>query len=443
MGLCLSFTYLWGDTAVDVSEANKTSKADFMVPIIMMLLEKDEKRGVEKIIAYAKNPANPEPTLDDYKEAKIRCVDTLNIDRMNQAVVEAGDEIDSRISIQKVSNRINRMKEIILDNDAFDPDWVIMLATALGMEQNCEINIAGVLLTGRDINRKQGMAYSSILYYYGREDIGIGLNVKQTMRTYALDATMPNPKHIDYRGSFRNIDEFPSYRCLDYSICFGLNEANNMVCEILKNADGNVTWVIGGHLHNVANFLAETQLCNGMQLLSDKVDKVVLANGWKSRTSGEPEMNFSEGTSKPNSASDASKYFFANRPVNVPVVIASIPGVDISDQRVGDIYREDRFQNSPMAFILSVERYGVYGDHLLSDTEALLYGTRGDFTPDGIKYTQEIPSCFHVKQSGAVVADDSYCGRNEYYLEKTTPEYADIWGRQVLEMLQKLPESLP
>ena len=163
--------------------------------------------------------------------------------------------------------------------------------------------------------------------------------------------------------------------------------------------------------------------------------------GWNSRTSGEPEMNLSEGTSKPNSASDASKYFFAHRPANVPVVIASIPGVSMEDKRVADMYRADRFQNSPMAFILSVNRYGVYGDHGLSDTEALLYGVRGDFAPDGTQYTREIQSCFHIKSSGAVVADSRPCGRYEFYLEKTTSAYGDIWKNQVQELLYKLPKG--
>lgn len=444
-GMCLSISYLMGESTEAISsQAQKKTNTDFLIPIITMLLDSSESRnteGEEKIIAYAKNPSNPEPTLQDYEKAEIKCVNELNLELMNQAILDEGENVDSKVMIQKISNKVNHMKNIILDNDAFDPDWVIMLATALGMEQNCEANIAGVLLTGRDVNRKQGMAYSSILHYYDRKDISIGLNVRQDMRTYALDVTNPNPRHVDYRGSFRNIDEFQSYQCLDYSICVGLNEANNMVCEILRQSDEKVTWIVGGHLHNVANILAETQVCNGQQLVSEKVDKIVLANGWKSRTSGEPEMNFSEGTSKPNSASDASKYFFAHRPPNVPVVIATIPNIDMSDKRVADMYRADRFQNSPMAFILSVDRYGVYGDHGLSDTEALLYGVRGDFAPDGTQYTQEIQSCFRIKASGAVVAGNTSCGRLEFYLEKTTFAYGDIWKQQVEELLYKLPKG--
>jgi len=390
----------------------------------------------EKIVRYAKRIQDIEPTLEDYQTIGMRCVNTQNVEVINQALRdETYYDVRDAYFIQQVVYDANNMKNIILDNDAFDPDWVIMMAATMGLDNACEIHTLGVVTTGTDLNRRQGLSYSAIMHYYGRGDIPLGLNGRQSMRSYYLDATSYNPKHIDYRGPYVSIDQFESDGCLDYEECYGRNESTGMLCALLSNVKRKVTWVIGGHMHNIANLLRETQLCNGKQLVSEKIDKIVITSGWTSRTSGEVEMNFSEGTTSPNSATDATKYLFANRPENVEIVITAIPNSGTGDPRVGDIFRRDEFQNSPMAFILSVPRYGVYGDHGLSDTDALMYAVRDVYTKDGFQYTQKINTCFHVNRYGAVTIGNP-CGKQDYYLEKTTSDYARYLEAEVVPLLE-------
>jgi len=404
---------------------------------IQMIVDKvNRKIAEDKILAYANNTMQSKPTFNDYQLAGITCVKETKINEINH-FLQQSTKIENLYNVQNVVNRVENIIPMVLDNDAFDPDWVIMLSATLGLEANCETSLKGVLLTGRDMNKRQGMLYSSILHYYGRKELSIGLNVKQTMRSYYLDATSELVEHVDYNGSFSDISQFPSDSCTDYDECWGRLESTWMMCYILEHTEEKVTWVIGGHLHNVSNLLKETNVCNGKELISQKVKQIVISSGWEDRTSGDPEMNLSEGTNHKNSASDASIYLFNNRPSNVPIVIASIPKSGLLTSRVGDIYRRAEFQNSPMSFIMSVPRYGVYGDHGLSDTEALLYAIRGNKTSDGSIYKQKIKTCFHINNNGAVTIGED-CHKEDYYLEKTTSDYVEIMDFEVYNLINRV-----
>ena len=435
-----------GVTKKNITEINAYIKENGSTPINVKTLQQLVNKGIGKIsetaiVRYAKGLTSTPPSLSDYQKIAIRCVDTSNLALVNRALRgETFYDVKDTYFIQQSVYSAIGAKNIILDNDAFDPDWVIMLATTMGLEHSCEIHTLGVVTTGRDLNRRQSMSYSAIMHYYNAQYIPIGLNVRQTMRSYYLDATSSNPGHQKYTGGHSNIDEFPSHQCLDYEICPGMNESNGMLCALLTQAKEKVSWVIGGHMHNIANFLQETQQCNGKELFAQKVKQVVITTGWTSRTSGDPEMNFSEGTSSQTSASDATKYFFANRPLNVPVIITSIPNAGTGDPRVGDIFLRDGFQDSPMAFILSVPRYGVYGDHGLSDTDALLYAVREGKTKDGTEYAVPIETCFHVNSYGAVTVGGS-CGKPDYYLEMTRSDYARILESEVYNLINFYPQQ--
>lgn len=404
---------------------------------IQVIVDKVNRQIAEdKILSYANNDMQSEPTLNDYQLAGITCVKDTKVNEINH-FLQQSTKIENLYNVQNVVNRVENIIPMVLDNDAFDPDWVIMLSATLGLEANCETSLKGVLLTGRDMNKRQGMLYSSILYYYDRKELSIGLNAKQTMRSYYLDATSEPVEHVDYNGSFSDIDQFPSDSCTDYDECWGRLETTWMMCYILEHTEEKVTWVVGGHLHNVANLLKETNVCNGKELISQKVKQIVISSGWEDRTSGDPEINLSEGTNHKNSASDASIYLFNNRPSNVPIVIASVPQSGLLSSRVGDIYRRDEFQNSPMSFIMSVPRYGVYGDHGLSDTEALLYAVRGNKTYDGRTYTKTTKTCLNVHNNGAVTIGEN-CNKEDYYLENITSDYVEIMDFEVYNLINRV-----
>jgi hypothetical protein len=294
---------------------------------------------------------------------------------------------------------------IIVDNDIYDPDWVILLSAALGMQRIGEAKIVAVLITGRDINQKQGMLYSSVMHYYGYKDIPIGLNHQQQMRTYSIHAARKNPPHKEYLGRDKNIDEFPSDGKLDTQY----PDSSKLLCQLLAKSKQKVSWVVGGHLHHVANLLREKKACNGRALIKQKVKEIVLGMGWNSRTSGEPEINLSEGTTAPNDAQEATRYVFEHLPSSVPLIIATIPNNRAGESRVADIFKTKAYADSPMAFILSVPKYGIYGDHGLSDFEALLYAVRGTKSSKGEIYAKKVKSCFELTPWSAVRISKKKC----------------------------------
>jgi len=404
---------------------------------ITLLVDRENKNiAIEHIEDYAKDGSiTTAPTFLDYTYAGLRCVDQKKVEKINNTIKNTNDTI---WDVQQVINKSNGMESILLDNDAFDPDWVIMLTATLGLAEQCEANVAGIVLTGRDINAKQGMLYSSILYYYDRSDIPLGLNGKQIMRTYSIRATQEDPTHINYKGTFSSIDDFPSDQCIDYEWCWGRNEATDMLCTILSESDEKITWVVGGHMHNVANLLNETEVCNGKELISKKIKQIVISTGWEDRTKADPEMNLSEGTSKPNSAIEATKYVFRNRPNNVPIILASVPNSRTHQSRVGDVFLNNKYNNSPMSYILSVPTYGIYGDHGLSDTEALMYAVRNGISKNNITYTQKVKTCFNLHNNGAITIGNN-CVKEDYYLEKTISNYADVLSTEVEKLISSMP----
>jgi len=404
--------------------------------IQMIVNNAQHEISIEKILEYASNRSQAKPTFDDYKRAGISCLRQSRVQEVNSKI-RASQSVESLFGVQSIVNGVENVVPLILDNDAFDPDWVIMLSATIGLDASCEADLLGVLLTGRDINRKQGKLYSSILHYYKKKEISIGLNYQQTMRSYSIDATTEVPRHIDYKGTASNIDQFASDQCTDYNTCWGRLESTWMMCYILEHSEEKLTWVIGGHLHNIANLLRETNVCNGKELISRKVKEIVISSGWSDRTSAKPEMNLSEGRRSVTSASEASRYLFQNRPTNVPIVIATVPNSGMLNARVGDIYRRNEFANTPMAFIMSVPRYGVYGDHGLSDTEALLYAVRDIRASNGSVYKSKIKTCFHINSYGAVKIG-SDCGKEDYYLEKRTSDYVKILDSEVYNLINRV-----
>jgi len=77
----------------------------FFVPSVHANTSTKAEIAITKITAYAQNPSNPTPTLQDYQDADITGVDAQNFSRINEVL---GDLIDEKIdTIAEIQNVIN------------------------------------------------------------------------------------------------------------------------------------------------------------------------------------------------------------------------------------------------------------------------------------------------------------------------------------------------
>ena len=267
---------------------------------------------------------------------------------------------------------------IILDNDNFDPDWLPTLIGAINMDQNCEINLLGVIVNGTNTYQKAGIMYSTVLSYYDIQDrVPLGVVNDRPQRTTPTKATSDNPpKDGAYKGTHSNITEFPSDELLDNN----RPGAAEVICEILENANGKVDYVTGGHLTGLQAFL-EGNHCDAISLTKSKINKFVFGTGYDDRHEGTAEMNFSEGRYNVETAASKSANYVMNK-LNAEAsdVQIHLPSDhwnwdDAKVYRMGDQYKEDKHLDSPMSFVYSIYTYGVWGDHGAGDSLAVLYSS--------------------------------------------------------------------
>ena len=326
--------------------------------------------------------------------------------------------------------------KLILDNDNYDSDWLPTLVVAVGMDANCEIDLIGVMINGTDLNDKAGLAYNTVLTYYGIQDrVPIGINHRVTMRTASMKATRTPIPSMDprYNGTKTNIMDFPSDGLLDSQ----RPDTTTLLCKILSELPGDVQidYVTGGHLHNLEYLLRETQECNGVDLVRKKIRRLVLGTGWSIDHQGLAEMNLSEGRYTPTTASDATIYVFQNWPKEVPIIMsgAAEDWVRNTDwPEVGNQYINDVHIDSPMAFILGIRVYGTYGGVGPGDSGVLIYEL-GD-APEGNVIRHDVKTCFVPNSYGAVIIENY--DANHYYNQET-PEYYNYYFRKVNALMNQ------
>lgn len=255
---------------------------------------------------------------------------------------------------------------IIYDQDHFDPDWILGFDTALEMHRNGTVTIDAVVISGIDIYGKAGLKYKTMVDYYGF-DIPIGINHTSNMRA-TPDAASRDFPELDprYTGGYTDITQFPSDNLFDFEREYSVT----ILCDVLKEAEDNsITYIIGGHLHNLEDIARETEICDGWNLFHAKVKRVVINTGG---ITGSPEMNLSESQRVETEASIASRWVLNN--LLVPITMtAAFKGPDLT---AGDVYLTHKL-DSPQAFMIAVPTYGTYKDHGLSDNAALFIGVYG------------------------------------------------------------------
>ena len=299
----------------------------------------------------------------------------------------------------------NNPPQIILDNDNFDPDWLITLVAALDLDKSCIIELKGIVVNGHDLNERAGIMYSTVLNYYEVADrIPIGVVNDRPQRNTATDATGAAPK-LDsrYKDTRVNIMEFPSDGMPDYA----RENADEVLCEILDTeGNENITYITGGHLTGLESFF-ETDKCQSIELTRAKISRFVFGTGYSKEKEGLPEMNFSQGDTSPTPASKAAINVFDTLNQLAPEIPIEFPSYHkwSFTGRPGDQYNSSHHIYSPMAFIYAVPRYGVWGDHKMGDSLAVYVGA--NIAQQNGLVTNKRQVCIELNRRNAIIKINS------------------------------------
>ncbi len=281
------------------------------------------------------------------------------------------DENNKTITQNKINIKYDHDHDIIFDDDALgDNDIAQSLSSILALEKAGKTHLLGIALSGVDTHNKRSLAVSSILYYYKREDIPISMSKRKDTRVQPSPFSN-YPKLSDvYRGQGRDVSEFDNDGLLDDQ----REDAIDMYCRILSSAEQKVTIVVAGNCYNIEQLFKETTRCHGIELVREKVDKLVIVGGLVNKNQW--DMNFGAFGRFHPAAVKAAKNTINISPV--PVVLI--------DEAAGcyptDVYRQYQTNktDSPMAMILSA----MYGSHAkiedrdcVWDAAAALYAITG------------------------------------------------------------------
>jgi len=303
--------------------------------------------------------------------------------------------------------RCKNAPNVILDNDNYDPDWLVTLVTGLTLDRDCKINLIGVMINGIDTHNKAGLMYNTVITYYGVSDrIPIGINHHYQMRTTPTKATADAPYiDPDFKGNQKRITDFPSDGLLDSE----RPDVQTTLCALLEKHD-NIIYVTGGHLQNL-QALIETKECNGPELIRKKIKRFIFGTGYSKETEGKAEMNFSEGRYDTTAASIAANSVFnSGLDAEVPFWFPH-DGFDRSSTscRIGDQYKDLVHTTSPMAFVYAIDTYGTWGDHCIGDSEVLLEAANMSIEENIVTPEREV--CIELNSENAIIFinEDKHC----------------------------------
>ena len=323
---------------------------------------------------------------------------------------------------------------VILDNDNFDPDWLVTLVTAIGLDQNCEINLIGVMVNGKDTHDKAGLMYETVLYYYGIQDrVPLATNHTLPMRTTPTKQTADDP-HIDpaYKGDQKRITDFESDGILDSDRA----DVTTVLCKVLKDVpDHSVYYVTGGHLQNIQALLMRyDRECDGYGLVVDKVKEFVFGTGYSKDREGRPEMNFSEGRYDKTAASEAANYVFNSGIDSYVPFVFPHDGLKWSPSyRPGDQYKDQVHVISPMAFVYAIDTYGTWGDHGVGDADIVLSLVK--------KFQERIASprrqvCIELNPENAIIHINEE-GKCNHYISTLLPEGPSLINQELNALMNQ------
>ena len=290
-------------------------------------------------------------------------------------------------------------KKIILDMDTLtDNDDMGALGFAHGLMNAGRLNILAVVQSGSDWTQRNSIATSAVNTFYNRE-LKIGYNHRTDLRWHYSPWAVSTPKlETQYNGTATDISHFASDGISNNQ----RPSSVSVYCDILQTlpAGEKATVVITGQVYSFVDLLKETELCNGRQLIIDKVDQVLMS----SEDFNTVGMNFSAGGDTRRlpdgqfvwaSTADDSRYTLANIPVeyilfNKPAITYEImSGTEYQNQLI----------DSPMAFIYATNYNGLSAGRPIWDHLPIMYAASGN-NWDGTQL-------FHIHKEHTLYIDSS------------------------------------
>ena len=275
---------------------------------------------------------------------------------------------------------------IIVSQDTFDSDNFSLIEAAKNADAKGLIKLLAVDVTGRDSLNNGGKLFSILL---NGTDTPIFIN-QRSIFTRVTPSSEPYP----------DIDKYPNDGLLDTQ----RPDSTEGLAEVLRNSPKKVVYVVGGHLHNLAELLITYP-----DLVAEKIETVTIRTGWTNRLWGQPEMNLSQGLSVPNGTGEATKTVFALLPESVKVVFTHDPDVPYDKVPVSSIRSEQL-----KYLVTNGHYYKGDGYFYTGDFSALLYGITG-LEWHGNKIADEVKTCLTPNDYGAVTIGGGEC--NHYYLD--------------------------
>jgi len=288
---------------------------------------------------------------------------------------------------------------VIVSQDIHDEDNFSIVRAAINMHQAGYINLLAITVTGKDTLGKGGLLFS--VAGKGKHSILINHNNPKTRITNAS-------------GRYKNLDHYPSDDLLDSQ----RDDSSLQLESILENYPGSVSYIVGGHLHNFADILRRNP-----DLVNAKIDQLVIDTGWSSRTSGDPEMNLSQGTTNTTGTSEATIYVFKH--FKGKILISSDPYAKWTDLNIGILGSD-----TGLFYLTKNGRYSNGKTFNMADFPALFYGGIGN-TFNGNPIGTEVQTCFDLTTWGALMAKPGKC--NRFYIENSNNNAIETFFKKMIK----------
>lgn len=296
---------------------------------------------------------------------------------------------------------------VIWDDDVhIDPDGMGTISLVLQMENQGFLKLLAIGLVGTDVYGRKSMGVSALTHYHNLPDMPIGLNTNtHKMRTGPSASSIPNPVlHGAYNGSYQDISQFDSDGCGDVIGCGTRKNVVHLYCDVLQNSPKKVSILTGGQIYNVAELLKETEYCNGMEVVREKVLEVVSISG----RNGDHSNGQDFGGADPY-ALESFLYVIDHLPVPFIFAGMDLEGFNyqkIPNSRMGPLFQTHNVE-SPTAFVYSTKRYGwgIVDGHSYIDAVTLFHTVFGSDMFGN--YIGGVRGVTVTKQSNGVKIDSS------------------------------------
>jgi hypothetical protein len=269
---------------------------------------------------------------------------------------------DNNITVTKTSdsnNTINKSsaikksdKVLFIDNDAYDPDYMPLLLSAIHENRWGLVDVGLIIVTEQGLSNKTNILYRSILEEF-KSDIPLALAHNTSDRAFRSRLT-------------NNLEE--------YANIVPDSELEDAI-EVLENKleerdDKTVSYATGGKLIFLSKFLSDPAR---LELFKLKVKEIIFGLGCNPL---DKTCSRDFNLAATDKAYNATKDVYSKLHGKVPFVVVDDKRGNIKHLRALDKFKKADI--SLMHHLLGTNIYGTYGDHHVGDAEILFAKSRED-----------------------------------------------------------------